>query len=282
MPENEDATAAAAAPPETPAGDPARGSQNDPDPITRRVLLHELLIEEYETHTPFAERPDPRHEPPESRPETSRPTPLAWPELKMPHLGNVRQPALSRRQVEALRPENESDTDKKANSRGRVATFFTLMVRAQKAEADKRFPSDDGGARSEVLSDVYLEKLKRAWGKAKEEWKRAGKKLEEFERLERAKFVERAIAHELYGILEDYRERARNMARAKGERPSAEEIESSALASWVNEVHSDDARRDEKEPPPNAPAGASAAPADAKAGDSSAGEKHDGLAPEKM
>jgi hypothetical protein len=226
-----------------------------PDLVTRRVLLHELLIEEYETHTPFVETPAPT-------PETAQ---LA---RTLPDLRNVRQPALERKDVDELRPAGESDQEKEAQSARRVAAFFTLVTKAQKKEADERFRVED-------LPGDYLRKLDQAWDKAEVEWKRSGKRHEDFVKLRREQLVELAIAHEIYGILEDYRERARReRLSADGGRPSAQQIESSALASWINDLHKEGA---EPEPAatgqPSAPTQTPKQVGDQKAGDAKAGDK---------
>jgi hypothetical protein len=201
---------------------------NNTELITRRVLLHELLIEEYETHTPFAKDPRPSEDPKPS-PEAGHPT------RTMPDLLYVRQPALKKSDVDALRPKGESDEKKEALSAGRVKGFFTLLAQAQKKEADEKFQIED-------LRKEYRAKIDQAWGKAEEKWTKLHKTSEGFADLEPAAFVDQAIAHEMYGILEDYRERARKgIWSTPGEKLSDAElkqkIEAAALASWINDVH---------------------------------------------
>jgi hypothetical protein len=206
-----------------PDDQPHGAESNNTEVITRRVLLHEALFEEYETHTPFDESD-----------ETSVAAILEAIalELRTPDLKNVTQPALKKSDVNALRSGGGSATQGAGKSEDernaeRVSGFFALMAKAQKEEA-LRLDNLLSTHRAR-LNAIFERGLPEGWDHAPDE--------EEMHRL-----AETLTAHEIYGFIDDLREQHRKAtARVEGDESRADEIERRVLESWLASVGAADA-----------------------------------------
>jgi hypothetical protein len=222
-----DESAAEATPPADPApgGEPRESSPADPELITRRVLLYEVLLEEYETHRPSGAGTDPA-------------APATMPRTLPKTLKEVAQPQISEGALETIAREGEAErariariesererTEAEDSYNARLASdFFTLLTKAQRQKAE-----DALGRDNEALWEEYLDKLARAW-ESLPEGKRPGKPLEDY--------IELALAHEVYGFIDDLRERHwKETAYDTDAASRAIKTEHLAFNSWLTSIH---------------------------------------------
>lgn len=178
---------------------PAPGNSSDQtaaDNNLRRLLLYEVLLEEYESHCPFRE--EVRNE--QGADEWSR---LAESEVILAHEEATTQPALSKGDVEEilakaekykLEQERASDLNIRAELEDEhhgklVSSLLTFIVKAQKKASEHKFG---------VLWDKYDKKLDQYVPNSKS----LSKDL-------RTRMVEKLVIADIHGVVDDYREKYR-------------------------------------------------------------------------
>jgi hypothetical protein len=222
-----DESAAAAITPAdaAPGGESRAPSAADPELATRRVLLYEVLLEEYESHRPRDEG---------AGEGTDADAAAASARVLTKTLKEVAQPKLGESALETIALEGEAkraETARIESECGRVAAedsynarlaadFFTLLTKAQRAEAEAALGDDNQATRAE-----YLEKLTLAWNTIPASERPSGTP---------ANYLDRALAHEVYGYIDDLRERHRKAtAYIEDEETRGKEIDRRALESWL-------------------------------------------------
>lgn len=201
-----------------PAAGPSESSPADPELLTRRVLLHEILLEEYETHRPADTARATRRPLPDALKESAQP----WLEKRdleaIERAGRVGREECTRIEGEQKRARAEDDYNA-----GLASDFFILLTKAQRAEAEATLGSGNEWAREE-----YLKKLTEAWKNIPEDERPSGPL---------AFYLDRALAHEVYGFMDDLREKQRRAtAHITNEEARREEIDRRALEAWLRSL----------------------------------------------
>ena len=119
---------------------PASPKNEETEDLTRRLLLYEVLLEEYETHRP----PDgTKSESPEqgSSAESSDADAIeivTQPRLSREELDGVREKGKEKKaQCEGMKPDAEKEQFEEKNNGERVAEFFSLLTEKQERGAKK-------------------------------------------------------------------------------------------------------------------------------------------------
>jgi hypothetical protein len=216
---SEDSATLDAPPPDaTHSVQPRAAEANNTEFITRRVLLHEVLFEEYETHRPF-----------NADQANSEIATMVASLLGVPDLNYVTQPQLDKGAVEALGAgsaraatgDGDEESEDERNAR-RVSGFFTLMAEAQQREAQ----------RLDNLISPHIERIESIFERARPEGWSHTPQGEELDWL-----AETLTAHEVHGFIDDLREQPRKaLAHIEDGAERAAEIERRAPESWLVSV----------------------------------------------
>jgi hypothetical protein len=192
---------------------------NEPDFVTRRVLLYEVLLEEYETHCPPDEdAPASPYEPDQPVSLTDAMRNLRQPRVDDEKLGDLKARGETARRAHAVEGEyGKSDDEYNAEF---IPEFLTLLTRSQQEETERIFGDDN-----EKLREEYRGKLEEAWEEIPESERPSGTANT---------YVEWALAHEIYGFIDDHRVKYRKAtAHIEDAEERRRELDRRALISWL-------------------------------------------------
>lgn len=235
------------------SSNPQPDAPDSNDQVTRRLLLYEVLIEEFETDRALDK----------DAPEPS-PAPGGWAKWFRHALKHATQPRLAKRGDElkeelqqlaerskqrtlagpgaraagasaGRKAKEKSDDDINAEL---VPQFFTMLTKAQQAEAERVLGEGNTNLRAE-----YRQKLEVALKSLREELGERSPKGEASD------YVDFALAHEVYGIIDNHREKCRREkiaaaasddepARTREQAGEAQDaaLEQAALQSWLKSL----------------------------------------------
>lgn len=257
---------AVAAPPQPPSYASANSSEvahgDDPAVVTRRIHLYEALLEEYGTHCP-----------PDRPARAASDTPVRPCDFSE-RIKDVRQPRVEEfllalktdasEEPHSVVAEETSEPkgvkDREERDARHVSEFFTLLARRQREEADKVFGQDNTG-----LREKYRRLLKDVWDKVPHV-KNLSDPAESSDPID--KCVEWAMAHEIYGVIDDHRERHRKSAanaEDKDAERSKDDLDRLALLSWLTNLAASSASHGKPAPPAEPAIAAAPMPAADKA-----------------